>query len=531
MVFVKKLKKKIPAILLSGLAVVGAFSFAGRKPQPKNANDASSLKKEVIVPRVKNPIVNVFYRTDTILKRTPVLLYNNKGNIFRHYKAGDELYQMRLYLFTHEAWHTHNINTGFRDKYKLSPNQYRKLLSHDEISANLVSLNTMILEYMLSNDKEEYLKKFTPNGFYSFYFKEVAKGNIDPFSTDSAMIEKDMSLRINGIMKTWMERSYDSYSSRQKPMFFNYIRRFGLYEPHDANYQALLHKMYNIGGIDFWKYAEKDISVKDVDLFENLTAVKSFSKRNSAALEEIKKFAPLLENIVDNKQRIAAIQHLIISSEIKAKIMANNYAIDEKITTILYNKTRTKYMQDKDFASFADRTSLLTGSAKLYQNEQKISLNDFIHKVYMLDDVDLSKKINNFRRSNLPYKPDNIHFNYEADNSDIIVWNDMNEMMAATIQIPDNNAVAPKTTPKSQVPEVKPRRSAIQSVELPNFEEPILVNLNTKQIEMLRRLYQNFANIVKLEKTNDERNQKSGGKQQDKIRKIRSSKWKSRKNR
>ena len=488
--FFNKIKSKIPALLLGGLTVLGISSSADKKSDIAENNAKPAQKTEVVNSKVKKPIFTVFYFTDTIEKRSPILLFNNRRTIIRHYRANDELYRMRIHLFAHEAWHTHNLNTGFRDKYKLSPKQYRKLLSHDEISADLVALNTQILEYELSDDKTEFLKKYN-NSFYSFYFKEVAKGEIDPSSTNPKMREKDYKLRINGIMKAWMERSYESYSGRHHVMLFNYIRRYGLYGSHNKNYQMLLHRMYTIGGIDFWKYAEQDIKTNDVDLFNNLTKIKSFPKKDGTIIEEIKKFAPLLEEITDDNQRTAAVQHLIISSEIKAKIINNSYDIDHKIANILYNKTYTKYMQDENFADFAAQASLLSKKIRINEVEPKISLDDFIEKTYSLNGVDLSKIINNFSSENIPYTPDKLALNFEAESNNIVLWNDLNEMLAANIKLQKENTGADK--PKNKyTPEVHSRRSGIQSVELPNFEEPILVALTAEQTELIRQTYKKF---------------------------------------
>lgn len=474
--------------MLGGVVLLGTISAENGKADKDNRYAEKHLK----IQRVKNPVLRVFYRTDTIENISPILLFNDRGRIYRHYKKGDDLYRMRLYLFEHEAWHTHNLKVK---KFLFSPRQYERILVHDEISANLLALNSMILEYCFTDNKEKFLKTIHKDGSFYFYFKEVENGNINPLSNDSSMMEKDYHLRINGMLKTWMKRSYNSYKLRHKNMIFNYIKGYGLNDDNVKNYNKAMHHMYTMGGIDFWNYVDKDIEIKEINLFDGVAKIKSFAKKDNAMMEEIKKYAPLLEKIEDDSQRIAALQHLILSSEIKAKISKNNYEIDDKIVTILYNKAMVKYAKDNTFSIFVGETQ--TSSNIIILNEdKKCSLEDFIAKVYNFKGIDLSRQIKDFDVYNLPYDVDKLGYDYQADDRGIVLWNDVDEMLAANVQHNDNERVAGKN--KKKYLRNNSRRSGILFVDVPNFEEPILTASTPVQMEILKKTYEDFYNMPEV---------------------------------
>jgi hypothetical protein len=226
-----------------------------------------------------------------------------------------------------------------------------------------------------------------------------------------------------------------------------------------------------MGGIDFWNYVDKDIEIKEINLFDGLAKIKSFAKKNNAMMEEIKKYAPLLEKIEDDSQRIAALQHLILSSEIKAKISKNNYEIDEKIVTILYNKAMVKYAKDNTFSIFVGETRT-SNNIIIFNEDKKCSLEDFIAKVYNFKGIDLSRQIKDFDVYNLPYDVDKWGYDYQADDRSIVLWNDIDEVLAANVQRHDNARVVGKN--KKEYLRNNSRRSGILFVDVPNFEEPIL---------------------------------------------------------
>ena len=477
--------------MLTGLTLFGTGSDSGQKDDNSQPPKADSVN---ITPVVKNPVLNITYQTDTLKKRTNILLYNQNGNIIRHYRDNDKLYSMKMHLFVHEAWHTHNLNTGFKSKYKFSPQKYRELLAHDEISANLASLNSLILEYTFADNKKDFLDSICAKSkYFSFYFNEVAKGKINPLSTDSAMIEKDHSLRVNGIIKTWMERSYPAYSERQKRMLFRYLERNGIYSEHKRAYNKVLHEMYTIGGIDFWKYAKSDIKLSNIAIVDDLTKINTFPKENKHLFAQIKKHIPMIEKIDNDNQRAFAIQHLLIASEIKAEIQEKNYIVDDKITSILYNKISSRYAKDPTFYTFVRHSASNTRPLSLIKDKDTTSLDDFINIIYTFNNVDLKEKITDFTYNDVPCQPDKFWNMSHSGNMYFAEWNDV---PAAYIHTLPKIKILQTTQPKNMAEKYdQPHRSSKQYVDIPNFNEPILIALSPAQKQELKRIYADFYDM------------------------------------
>lgn len=486
--------------------MMGALTFFGLNSQ-KNESDNQKPQKVLVekkIAKVKKPAVQISYQTDTLQNFTSVMLYNLNNRIYRHFKKDVELYRMRLHLFVHEAWHTHNNNLKYRSLV-FSPQEYRKLCIHDEISANLCSLNSLILEYQLTDDKAEFLKKYTvPRGYYSFYFNEVKKGNIDPSSSDSIMHEKDLKLRVNGIIKTWMERSYSGYSERQQRRVYSYLKRAGIHENQDIRYKKILHGMYSMGGIDFWKYADKDIEVNDISIMSSLNRIKSLPKKGKDMIDEITPYLPLIEKISDDKQRCSALQHLIISAEMKTEIKKHNYMVDNQVATILYNKIKTKYAKDETFAEFANDACLMTKKL-MYMADDDLSVNNFINTVYTCNDINLNKIINDFDFDNIPYKGHLISNDYTSKYFNLLNYNPNaniedkillhSEAKSSKQPTPNKNNSAGGTT--------KPHRSEIQYLNIPNFEEPILTDNSPLVLNGLRQVFDDFYSLPQVYEISD----------------------------
>ena len=526
MSFWKKSSIKVAGLLLTGLTLFGTGSNNGQKED--NKPQTAKTDSIDIKPVVKKPTLNITYRTDTLEKRSPILLYNQNGNIIRHYRDNDSLYRMKMHLFVHEAWHTHNLNTGFKVKYKLSPQKYRKLLAHDEISANLAALNSLILEYTFADNKKEFLDSICAKSkYFSFYFDEVAKGNINPLSSDSTMVEKDRSLRMNGIMKVWMERSYPAYCERQKRMLFRYLQRKGIYEENERAYSKVLHEMYDIGGIDFWKYAKSDIKLNDIAIIDDLTKINTFPKENKILFAEIKKYAPMVEKIEDDKQRSYAIQHLLIASEIKAEINEKNYIIDDNITGILYNKIKTRYANDPTFFAFVKHSSVSTKPSGLIKDANAPSLDDFIGKIYDFDGINLKDKIANFTHLDLPWQPDKFWNMCNVGSLFLSEWSDMPVAYISTLPKDKNIQVTSSKTIATKY--VNQHRSSKQYVDIPNFNEPILIALNQDQMQELKNIYADFYNMEETKEFSQDNIEQLRGLKQNKKKSAKTAMYANRK--
>ena len=435
-----KIKSGSTALLIGGAALFGLNSDKNSPPKQEKPVPKVIIDK----PTVKNPSVQITYQTDTLKKHSSILLYNLNNHIYRHYRKGDSSYRMRMHLFVHENWHSHNNNLNFRMKI-FSPYEYRKLCIHDEISACLCSLNSLIIEYNLTDKKEEFLKYFAnPNNLFSFYFKEVANGNIDPFSTNPSMIEKDRKLRVNGMINNWMRRIYKGYAGSQQRMLLNYTKRIGIHKSQDKAYKKALNHMYSMGGINFWKYVDKDIKVNDNSILNSLNKIKSLPNSGKNLVSDIQRYFPLVEKIQDDTQRHIALQHLLISAEIKtemAKSKNNNYIDNKQIATILYNKIKTRYSLDKSFTEFTE-TGCLSTKKTIYDVNDNESLDDFVNKVYYTKKWgNLKDMINDFEAKDVPCK---LHMSIEdyMDNFNETIphsYNEaLNEYQKAQMLNPDN---------------------------------------------------------------------------------------------
>lgn len=492
MSFWKKSNIKIAGLLLTGLTLFGTGSDSGQKEgsDPKTAKTDSIDAK----PIVEKPTLNITYQTDTLERRSPILLYNLNRRIIRYYRDNDPLYRMEMYLFVHEAWHTHNLNTGFKSKHRFSPQEYRKLLAHDEISANLAALNSLILEYTFADNKKEFLDNICAKSkSFFFYFNEVAKGKINPLSTDSAMIEKDHSLRMNGVIKTWMERSYPAYSKRHKRIFFRYLERNGIYSENQKAYNKVLNEMYTIGGIDFWKYAKSDIQLNNIAIVDDLTMINTFPKENKRLFAQIKKYIPMIEKIDNDNQRALAIQHLLIASEIKAKIQEKNYIVDDKITAILYNKISSRYAKDPTFYTFVRNSASNTKPLSLIKDKDTTSFDDFMNIIYTFNNVDLKEKITDFAYNNVPCQPDKFWNMSYSGNTSFAEWNDVPAAYIHTLsKVKTLQTKAPKNMAEKYD---RPHRSGKRYIDIPNFNEPILISLTQDQEQELKKIYADFYNM------------------------------------
>ena len=154
-----------------------------------------------------------------------------------------------------------------------------------------------------------------------------------------------------------------------------------------------------------------------------------------------------------------------------------------------------KYSKDNTFSAFVGETQ--TSSNIIILNEdKKCSLEDFIAKVYNFKGIDLSRQIKDFDVYNLPYDVDKLGYDYQADDRGIVLWNDVDEMLAANVQHNDNERVAGKN--KKKYLRNNSRRSGILFVDVPNFEEPILTASTPVQMEILKKTYEDFYNMPEV---------------------------------
>ena len=160
----------------------------------------------------------------------------------------------------HEQKHRDNQMQGMH-AYPVSAEQAYKLNMHDEISAMMCDLIVKRQEYLETGD----ISVFN-SSFFGFYKEAIEKGEIHPNSDDPAEFEKEMRLIVNGTQKMWQERwaVTDMYVDTGVGYAVCYGDHEGKYAAYwDENYQNALKIAYNIGGVDFTKYMDKDVEIPE----------------------------------------------------------------------------------------------------------------------------------------------------------------------------------------------------------------------------------------------------------------------------
>ena len=163
----------------------------------------------------------------------------------------------------HEQKHRDNQMQGMH-AYPVSAEQAYKLEMHDEISANIASLIALRQQYLETGD----ISVFSGYGSkFRFYKEAIEKGEIHPNSDDPAEFEKEMRLIVNGTQKMWQEHYATTYLDRGVDHAAFYGDRKGKYAQYwDENYQNAMKIAYNIGGVDFTKYMDKDVEIPEQGL-------------------------------------------------------------------------------------------------------------------------------------------------------------------------------------------------------------------------------------------------------------------------
>ena len=201
---------------------------------------------------------------DTVSTRDVNGAYNsiNNGIKLKYVRDGNYTRDASQSLGTlvHEQKHRDNQMNGMY-AYPVSSDQAYKLAMHDEISANMASLVALRQKYLETGD----ISVFDECGSSLRFYKEaIEKGEINPNSDDPAEFEKEMRLIVNGTQKMWQEKwatEYIDQCSAKSKYRGDHEGKYAAYW--DENYQNALKIAYNIGGIDFTKYMDKDVEIPE----------------------------------------------------------------------------------------------------------------------------------------------------------------------------------------------------------------------------------------------------------------------------
>lgn len=474
-----------------------------------------------------NPLVSVYYKTDTLDHYVSALLYYSQGQITRNFVEKNNIFRIQLPYFSHEFWHHHNKAIPYYS-YRLSPSQRVKACMHEEISANLAAILTVDLKYQAVDDKMSVIKKYEKT-YMGFYFDAIKNAMIDPCTKDSVELDKKYSFLINGTINIWQNIYRSHYSPSLFAALNSSVNAVGLRKSYPQNYKKILSHMYTFGGVDFSKYIKEDAYFPDVRLkvLDEMAYVKSFmkSKQESAFLanEVFKNFDSL--KYVSPNLRDVALQHLIISAKLKYELTKlDKYKVhpSSSIVSVAYNKVMYELSHDVSFANFIDKCHDIGLPFFLINNDAFRNIGfDYVHNIELKpsDQKIISSFYNNNGVSLLPYIKDfdanvlpldkdrwtQFAINYftcpplekiieeEAATDDKHEFSNKEQVISRDIQ---NKKVSIKQD-KSTTPIVRRRLSKDIQIDLLDLTKPILVldNLPKKQRLAIIKYFHDFDNI------------------------------------
>ncbi len=225
---------------------------------------------------------NVDFQVDTLSVGTSTGGYFSSGSnsITINYVEGDKKFNEwsgSNALLVHEQKHRDNENQGLY-AYAISKEQAYKLNMHDEISANICSLIYLRDKYLKTGDISVFEEE---GGRFSFYANAIENGEINPFNNSKEDFDKEMSLIANGTRDMWL-RTFSGIYIEQN---CSYAKSNGEQdgknaEFYDQNYERAKKIAYNIGGVDFTEYMDKEVEIPDSAKMRILPSEQLISQMN-----------------------------------------------------------------------------------------------------------------------------------------------------------------------------------------------------------------------------------------------------------
>ena len=158
----------------------------------------------------------------------------------------------------HEIHHQDNASKGLYS-YPVSIEQAYKINMHDEISANLAELVAVREEYLRTGDISVINEK---GDKFDFYREAIESGKIEVNSKDVSKFNEEMGLMANGVRDMWENDRAESYvkqNTNNAKIFYDRSGKYGRY--YDENYRRAVEKAYDIGGINFNEYMDRDVNI------------------------------------------------------------------------------------------------------------------------------------------------------------------------------------------------------------------------------------------------------------------------------
>ena len=499
---------RIPALaaVVAGSSVLGGFFTKGSSNSKTQATTQQVIKDSInktALPQVKNPILNVAYKTDTLERATSTLLFYNRGMITRNYVENNNSYRLQLPYFAHENWHHHNDDLGFRTRYYFTPVEYYKLCMHDEISANIAAVLTARYEYLAAPTKAEkkaVIKRYKST-YLKFYFEAVEKGKIRPELRDKKNFEKEMRFIANGTQKMWLDKYAAHYAPRTYRMLQRYVARSGLVEDSKKNYNFVLHKMYTIGGVNFAEYMQKDIDTADdkVRLAEQLRKVKSMRDGGIDIMNYVNNSYDMM-NEISAHNTAEALQNLLVAAQLKYILQdktAEQLVANPQLVNLCFIKIMNKVRADKSFKEAVENYPLISAH-RLNLNRSDKADAEIINRMYQFKGVDLLALISSYKQEAMPIRraEDYTFFENNAiDYMSAIDTDKTEEMFDKKTFLP----FAPIADSQSENSVLhKNRFSAVQYLKIPNLHEPILTAATADDYFQILQCVREFADIPQV---------------------------------
>jgi len=250
--------------------------------------DMTREEMEKAQKRVKDKMRTIDFQVDTVTvdKAAGAAAYFSDGDftigpntITSNYVVDEDenshQYNQSRETLTHEQKHRDNYLQGMY-AYPVSLEQAYKINMHDEISAMMTEIISLREEYIRTGDIHVFDK--LPKA--EFYKKAVKNGEIKPNSPYQEDFDKEMHLIVNGSQKVWMDTwGYDFYISENSSFAVSTADIDGKYAAYwDKNYQNAMKIAYNIGGVDFTKYMDKDVEIPQNGYAEMLEDMHNYRK-------------------------------------------------------------------------------------------------------------------------------------------------------------------------------------------------------------------------------------------------------------
>ena len=256
-----RIKRKTGSTILSVMSLINT-------PMIANATTQIIPNEEDNSPKIENTHIRTYdvgYQIDTIstsngaggsfsVDRNAITLYYNEEDPIKDAK--------RRHVIAHEKKHQID-NQNNPATLNMSLEEYYKIKHHQEIGATTVGLLQSIydLETATSEDEAQKIIEQTPD--FSEYLKSIHNGEHTIFKcSNPEQFDRELNYMANHVRNQWTDKYVETYESSMLNFIEGYFvsHHYKDIQPNPKVYQKEVSRIYTIGGIDFSKYFEKDIT-------------------------------------------------------------------------------------------------------------------------------------------------------------------------------------------------------------------------------------------------------------------------------